>query len=133
MAGGDAALRGFELVAGFLRTVLEEGLVVARRVDAQLQRGVDVGLHEGVGQRGREARVGGAVGDDDHAALARGLDFHAALEHRAKPAFDGAAATGIVLPLLAHLRVLVELEVTNHALGHAVALDDVHLRGHLRR
>ena len=54
LEGRQLALRRFELAAQALQAVVEEGVVLARRFDAQLDVEVDVGARERVRRRGGE-------------------------------------------------------------------------------
>jgi len=76
-------------------------------------------------------RVGGFEVDGDDVAFARGFDVELFLQQRGEPDVDAALAFGGFLPVLLHLGVLVELEQAHDALGDALAVDDVDLRGHV--
>ena len=55
---GETALRLLQRFTGVLGANVEKGRVLARRVDAQFERSLQIGLHEGVGHgRGKASRA----------------------------------------------------------------------------
>src|SRR6185436_3219867 len=76
--------------------------------------------------RGRLRRIAGRVLDDEHVARA-GVDLELLQQGRAQPVLDRADAAGVALELLAHARLLGELEIAYHAVGDLAALDQVDL------
>ena len=130
---GQACLRLLQVFAQRFVLLAEPARILPRRVGPQLDAGFDIGLREGVGHGGGEGRVDRAERDVDDVALARGLDAQLFLQSFRQPGHEAALALGLLQPLFLLARRLIELEQLHHRLCHAIAADDVALRGHVAR
>lgn len=74
LVGGKAGLGFFEVGAQAFLALFKPGAVLAGRLDAHFDGGVDIGLGKGVGNGGGKNRVGAGEAHADHIALAGRLD-----------------------------------------------------------
>ena len=128
---GKRTLGRFKLFAQKFCLLLEPDGGLARRFDFQIEVDVNVGLREGVGEGRGKARLAAAVADVDDIALARGFHVELGLQQFGQPDNKLALAFGGFLPLRLDGRAFVHAQQLDHALGNAIAFDDVDLGGHV--
>ncbi|EXI65984.1 MAG: hypothetical protein AW07_04640 [Candidatus Accumulibacter sp. SK-11] len=130
---GKRLLGRLKALALRLHLTVEPDGVLARRLDTQLDRRVDVRVRKGVRHRRREGGFLPGETDVDDVALARRLDIELLLQQLGQPVGDLAFAFGRFKPLLLNRRALTHPQQLDHALRSPIAVDDVDLRRHVAR
>ena len=85
----ELSLRTVEAFAQFLHALIEPDRLLAGRLDAQFEVGIDIGLGELIGQQGRKLRVLAGIADLQHRRLARGFDLELRDEQIGDPFTQG--------------------------------------------
>ena len=133
LVGRQGLLGFFEFVAHQLGLLFKKRGVLARWGQLEVEVHVQVGLCKGVRHGSGKVGVGAGIADVDDVAFARRLYLQLSLQQVGQPDNELPLALGFFLPLGLDGGALVHLQQLHHALGHAVAVDDVDLRGHVAR
>jgi hypothetical protein len=126
---GQLRLRALEVAAHGGEAFVEEGRVLAGRLDPGGDRDVRVRGREGIGDPRGLGGVGRGAADPDDVALARAPHVEPLLQARHQPAAQVLGRAGLLAPKLEPARRLVEPERVHHRSCDPLPLEDLDLRG----